>query len=327
MTRRVIYLFSLLALVHAGFCLLCAQQQTPCIALLSELRGAVFVKAEGEKEFRKAPWGTQLRAGDIVQTSSEGSASILLSNNVLLNIGPGSNITISDEMSRGKDDPQPLSKVNAYNAVDLSNLIVRTTGNGKGIALAGLRGANPDSSLLQISPRNTTIRSTTPAFAWHCGFQAERFKITVYDARGRLWEAVTSDTTIVYPKDTKRLNNGEKYSWMVEGTVGVKKFRSPRMRFDVLSRKNVDVLENKERRIQESLSSDSVGTTRYFVLGRLYRQYGLLQESVEQFEAIANHNPDSPTVYQVLARLYNELGFKEKAAFALEKAINLGQGL
>lgn len=321
---RVIALAVLLS--FAADSILLSQQGARCVALLTELHGDVHVKAARAAEFKKATWGAQLNAGDVVKTSSNGSASILLTNNNLIELGPGSSITISESPGGSHGKSKPIYGVSSDNVVDLSGLTMRSTSYGEVVALAGLRSWGTDLSIVQLSPRNSGMRSPTPTFSWRCNVQVDKFKVTLYDSRGRVWATETNKTTLEYPKSEKPLGYGGKYFWQVEGFGLVDSYRSPSIGFSVLSKDDLVLVEDRERRLQKSFSGDSTATSYRFLAGALYQRLGLLEESIAQFEAVARRYPDAPPAYEVLGKLYNDIGLKDKAIAALQKALKLSQG-
>jgi hypothetical protein len=321
---RTVALVPILLLLSFG--VLFSQESTKCLALLTDLRGEVFVKGARGTEFRKAPWGTQLYAGDIVRTSTTGSASLLLANNELIALGPGSSMTVSEGLTSSQNKPKTISGIGSGNLVDLSGLTMRSTGEGEFVALAGLRGVSPDFPIEQLSPRNTALRSLTPAFSWRSSVQVQTFKIRLYNSEGPLWTKETNQTTIEYPKDEKPLNYGEKYFWKVEGLGLVDSYRSATIGFTLLSKENVARIKNEERSLKSSFSDDSTATSYHFLAGTLYHRRGLLEESISEFETVAQRYPDAPAAHEVLGRLYNDVGLKDKAIAALQKALKLSQG-
>lgn len=320
-----VFACSLLLCSLAGISSVLSQQSTRCVALLTDLRGEVLVKAGSGIDFKKAQWGTQLTAGDVVKTSVDGSASILLSNNNLIALGPGSSITISENPGSTKGKSKAIRGINTKDAVDLSGLTLRSTNDGEVVALAGLRGWNPEISIVQSSPRNTGIRSTTPAFGWRGNVPADIFKVTVYDSRGRVWTAETNETMLEYPRSEKPLIEGGKYFWQVEAIGRVESFKSPSVGFNVLSKDDLALIEEQEHRLQESFSGDSNSISYQFLIGTLYQRSGLLEEAIARFESIADHYPDASAAYEVLGKLYNDVGQKNKALAALNKALKLSQ--
>ena len=320
---RTVALVPILMLVTFG--ILFCQPSTRCLALLTDLRGEVFVKAVRGPEFKKAPWGTQLYAGDVVKTSSNGSASVLLTNNNLIALGPGSSITISEGSTGSQKEPRTISGIISENLIDLSGLTMRSTSEGEVVALAGLRGAGPDLSIEQLSPRNSAIRSLTPTFSWRSSVQVEKFKVKLYNNHGLLWTKETNQTTMEYPKDDKPLNYGEKYFWQVEGLALVDSYQSANIGFSLLSKENLTLVENQERSLNISFSDDPTATSHQFLAGTLYQQQGLLEESIAKFETVAQRYPDAPAAHEVLGKLYNDVGLKDKAIAALQKALKLSQ--
>lgn len=324
-TLRVRTLAFLAVLLLATVCVLYSQQSVRCLALLTDLNGEVFVKAARAAEFKKAPWGTQLYAGDVVRTSSAGSACILLTNNNLIALGPGSSMTISESPTSPQKKPITISGISSEQLVDLSGLTMRSTREGEVVALAGLRAGISDRSLEQVSPRNSAIRSVRPSFSWRSNVRAEKYKVKLYNSQGLLWTKETTGTTTEYPGGEEPLKYGEKYFWQVEGLSLVDSYQSTSVGFSLLSIEELSYVESQENNLNTSFCDDTSATSHYFLAGTLYQQKGLLEESIAQFEIVAQRYPDAPAAYEVLGKLYSDVGLKDKAIAALQNALKLSQ--
>lgn len=285
-----------------------------------------MVKPVHHAEFKKAAWGTQLYAGDEVKTSNTGAASILMSNNSLIELGPGSSMTIAEGPGGSHKKFKTISGVDSENLIDLSGLTMRGTSGGELVALAGLRAAGPEQLLVQLSPRNSKIRSLRPTFSWQSSVQVEKFKLKLFDKNGLLWTKETDETTLEYPQNERPLGHGETYFWQIEGLGLVESYQSASVGFSVLSEKDLAVVENHERNLNELFSDDRTTTSYDFLTGTLYQQQGLVEESIARFEAVAQRYPDAPTVYEVLGKLYSDIGLKDRAIAVLQKALRLSYG-
>ncbi|MBM4162137.1 MAG: tetratricopeptide repeat protein [Ignavibacteria bacterium] len=301
-------------------------QQTPrCVALMTEVRGDVFVQPAQQRELKKALWGTQLYHGDVIKTSGSGQATLLFSNNNLIEVGPGSTLTISERPATLAKKSRTLSGLHSENLVDLSGLTLRTTSAGEIVALAGLRSVTVPKSVEPTSPRNSRVRSVAPTFSWQSGSGVRKYRVRVFDNKGLLWARETERTMLEYPSDEKPLRAGETYFWKVEGLGLVESSSSESFGFSVLSSDELAELESQERAVTEAFRDELTGTTCNFLLGTLYQKYGVLHEAITKFEAVAQNHADAPKAHEVLGKLYNDLGFKDKAISALQKALDLSQ--
>lgn len=301
-----------------------SQQRVHPVALITEIRGEVLVKAARTAEFKRATWGAQLYAGDVVKISGKGAASLLLSNNNLIELGAGSSLTVSEGRTISQGESKAISGFSSEPLTNLSGLTMRSTSEGEVVALAGLRALGAELAIVQTSPLKSKIRSPRPTFSWQSNVPADKFKVEFFDRNGPLWTRETDRMTLEYPQSEKPLTRGETYFCKVIG-LGTP-YESGKAGFSIIGERNLAMVERLERNLRDSFADDLTGSSFDFLLGTLYQQHGLLEESIAKFEAVAQRHPDSPTVYEVLGKLYKDVGLKDKAIAALQKALKLSRG-
>ena len=316
----------LMILSLAASSLLVSQQNARCVALITEMRGDVFVRAARATEFKRATWGTQLYGGDVVKTSGNGAASLLMSNNNLIELGSGSSMTISAGRSALQSKSKTISSISSEPLTNLSGLTMRSTGEGEVVALAGLRSIGTELTILQTSPLKSKIRSPRPTFSWQSNVPTDKFKVELFDRDGLVWSKETDRSTLEYPKREKSLSRGQTYFWKVEALGPATSYEAGRVGFSVINERNLAMVERLERNLKESFGDDLTGASYDFLAGTLYQQHGLLEESIAKFEAVAQRHSDAPTIYEILGRLYRDVGSKDKSIAALQRALRLTQG-
>jgi hypothetical protein len=304
---------------------LVAQRNARCVALVTEMRGGVLVKAARATEFKGATWGTQLYAGDVVKTSSNGSASILLSNNTLIELGSASSMIVSESRRTPQTQAKTISGMSSEPLTNLSGLTMRSTSEGEVVALAGLRALGAELTIVQTSPLKSKIRSSRPTFSWQSNVPADNFKVELFDNNGLVWSKETDRTTLEYPGSEKPLRRGGSYYWRVAGVGSADIYATERVHFSVIAETSLAVVERQERNLKELFSQDPASASHDFLAGTLYQQHDLLEESIAKFEAVAHRYPESPTIYEVLGKLYKDIGLKDKSIAALLKALELTQ--
>jgi len=316
----------LIILLLTASSLLVSRQNARCVALITEMRGDVFVRAARATEFKRATWGTQLYGGDVVKTSGNGTASLLMSNNNLIELGSGSSITISEGRSAPQGKSKTISGISSEPLTNLSGLTMRSTGEGEVVALAGLRSIGTELSIEQLSPLRSKIRTLRPTFTWQSNVPTDKFKVELFDRIGLLWARESNQTRLEYPEGEKPLSRGETYFWKVKGIGLTESYESARAGFSVIAERNLAMVQRQEQNLKDAFSDDLTGSSYDFFAGTLYQQHGLLEESIAKFEAVAQRHPDAPTVYEVLGKLYKDVGLKDKSIAALQKALKLSQG-
>lgn len=302
-----------------------AQGDLRYLALITDLKGEVQILRGGKASLVKAQWGTQLFEGDKIKTSEHASVMLLFSNNNLLDLGPGSTLTISEGPISGNRRPKTIKSLETETLADLSSLTMRTTSEGEEGALAGLRSAGFDQMIVPLSPRNSKVATTRPRFEWVSRRKADSYRVKVFSGSKLLWSVTTPHQNLDYPHTEIPLKNGEQYFWQVEGESVVQSFKSPSVGFTLLQSKDVESIESQVQQVKDLFKEDEESSSLHFILGSLYEKKGLFHDAIREFESIAKMNPNASVPYEVLGKLYTEIGMKDKAITALQKAVELSQ--
>jgi hypothetical protein len=305
---------------------LLAQKSAKCLALLTDLTGDVFVTSPGQPASRRASWGTQLYSKEKVRIGANGTATVLFANNSLIELGPGSSITISEGITKSQSQGKVIQGVESSEIIDLSGLTMRSTSGGEMVALAGLRSGSTEKAIVPLAPRNSAIRSRSPSFSWQSGSHFDKYRVKLFGAGGLLWQIDTDTTACAYPQGKEQLAPGEEYFWQVEGLGLVQTESSGNVGFSLLADSSTEALAKREAELTRSLTDDPHRASHSFLLASLYLEFGLIQEAVTQLELIARQYSDGPTIYEMLGTLYNSIGLKDKAIQSLQLAIQRSQG-
>ncbi len=148
-----------------------------------------------------------------------------------------------------------------------------------------------------IAPVGTVLLEGRPNFRWKTLKDATGYRVRVYD---RDFKEVASSEVL---KDTNWIptnsfQRGEKYSWIVTAYLSDKEVSSPvppapEARFMVLD-------SAKYKELQEAKLD--VGRS-HLLSGLVYAQFGMLDESVQEFQQLAVENPDSQIAKKLLDRV------------------------
>ena len=314
----------MMLLVNCGIHLK-AQTNQEYLALITDSNGDVTVKRASRDVFQKARWGMQLFENDKVKTSESSSIQILFSNNSLIELGANSMLTIS---RMGRSSPENVTSIldggekfgSAHTMVAL-----RETKDGEVGVLAGLRSGGTGQAIGLLSPRNTKLKTCRPTFTWRSHKDFEAFKLTVLNSRGIQWTRTTSETTLAYPEDEKPLNGGESYFWHVEGVDLIESSKSERAGFSTLTPDELEKVGSVEKSLKETFADNPDCSSYHFLLGACYRENGLLQDAIHQFEQISQLHDSAPLPHEILGHLYNSIGIKERAIAELKTAIELSR--
>jgi len=303
---------------------LIAQQPTKCLAIVTEMKGDVFVSKPGSKQ-NKAVWGTQLFEGDKIETSSGSGVSLLFSNGNLINLGANSNIEISNNEKTKEISDNKSKKVESAMMANFFALTLKRDNEKEVGVLAGLRSVNTNLPVELISPCNTLIKNTKPTFSWHTDKSMDEFDVKLYNSKGLVWSKKVSNSSLEYPENEKPLATGETYFWHVEGEAMLESYKSLNQEFTVISNEKVIEVITQEESINELFSSDQNSSSYYSVLGAYYMSKGLLEDAIEEFKMVSKTNPGAALPHEILGKLYSDVGKKDLAISELQKALQLAK--
>jgi len=316
--RSIISLFCAFALSIFSF----PQESSECLAVITDLDGDVTViKASANKV--KAVWGVQLFEGDKITTAKNSRVALLFSNGNLINLGANSDLEISGPEKSSANSTAEPKKVNTAMMANFSALTFRRKEEKEIGVIAGLRDGDNDRPIVLISPCNTIIRETAPAFYWQPGTQMEQYLVKLYNSKGMVWSKKAEDSKLLYPADEKALEPGESYFWNVEGEIRLELFKSPNREFTILSLDEQKILDEQKESIKELFRNNPNSSGYHSLLGACYMNIGLYENAINEFREVSEINPDSALPHEILGNLYTITGNKDRAISELQKALEI----
>jgi hypothetical protein len=300
-----------------------AQNNSQCIAVITEINGKALLKEAGASQFAKVTWGTQLYNGDQVATSDKSEVKLLYSDNSFISVGPNSMITISGTESAGTEPMGDIKHISTGIGVNLLSLTLKKDESKDVGALAGVRSATIGQAIELESPFSTVIKTDHPTFSWITKLAFDRYTVNLYNSDGLVWSRIVSEPVMTYPEGEKGLEFGESYFWNVEGEYLIDTDKSANHKFSVLALEKSREVAEKESVIRNSFGENPESSSLHSVLGAYYIDQGLLQDAIGEFRTIAKINADAPMPHEILGSLYSEVGEKDKAIEELQKALAL----
>ena len=153
------------------------------------------------------------------------------------------------------------------------------------------------STFAPSEPVSVVIETDRPTFHWRPLEGAEHCIVTIFDAKLR---QVASSGPVTRSEWTipHALQRGVTYSWQITAvkngeTIVSPKPPLPEARFRVLDQHVVDALA----KLRQSAGSS------HLAMGVFYWKHGLIAESVREFQALANANPNSSAVKELLGSI------------------------
>lgn len=325
MKSKSIYIFLILVISFSGLRLINAQQETKCLAVITEIKGEALYRKANMDEFVKASWGTRLFQGDEIKASDKSEVNLLFSNGNIINLGPNSMIRISDKESAATEHKDNVKNISSAAMFDLSAFAIKYEDKNDVGALAGLRSVAVDKTIDLIAPNNTLIKTNRPSFSWTAKKSYDNYVVNLYNSKGLVWTIKVTGDTLKYPENEKDLEFGTPYFWNVEGEYLINTDRSGNKSFSVLSLEKSKEVEQNENAIKDKFKNDPESSSLHSVLGAYYINNGLLQDAINEMQIVAEINSDAPMPHEILGSLYSEVGDKDRAINELQRALVLSK--
>jgi len=286
------------------------------VAFVVALKGSATVtsKAKGTK----AALGRGLERGDKVQVAPGGSVTLFFSDGNVVELGGGSSLTVSGQLTSSAQKVGPGSNVPAEVFTRVSKFVASSNRQSGMVALSAMRGAESEAPLI-VSPRRSAMLELRPRFVWRHVPGATRYRLAVSTEEGPVWSSEVSDTTTSYPADATALAPTTDYVWEVEalsdtGPIGPRDESS----FRVLSAGEATQVREHLDGLSKA-AGDGTAATLYlsgsYLMGR-----GLYGEAAEEFEALCKLTPDAPGAHQALGNVYQTMGVNDRAAEEMKRA-------
>lgn len=276
---------------------------SPAVALIISVKPEVKIKRNQTDRLEEARFGMPLFQGDIISTYTQATATIICHNELVFKLPENNNFNVNcldsgDDRLVGRLKeilPKPLSLTEAFGLPP----IVRTVGSR----------VQQDQIPLLLSPRNTWITDSRPAFRWRAVENVRGYHLSVSMPGGQKWERQTSETFLPYPDDAPSLVPGSANIVTLFAFAPVS--AGDRTLLRVLDEPYLAQLIEAQTAIH-TLAVDEAART--YLLAQLYQKQELWAEAITQLEHLATAL-DQPSVYlaQELGNLNLKIGLYDQA--------------
>lgn len=145
-----------------------------------------------------------------------------------------------------------------------------------------------------LNPLATAVESRTPTFHWRAVEGAQSYVLTIYDSEAKKVIASDQLTKTSWSTSTP-LDRGRTYSWQVRATKNGTEVLMPppaaaEAKFRVIDQSSLQEIQL----VRKSQPSS------HLMLGIVYAQSGLLDESEHEFQRLLAANPESPVARSLL---------------------------
>jgi len=284
-------------------------------AVLAVVAGDVTVE-RGDKTL-DGSFGASLQAGDVVVTGKSAQAAILFESGQILELGPGSRISIGALPSKGGEE---LAMADAF-AGSLERFASPGGSSSQSAPLdlrAGSGGDRPD----PIRPRTTLVAPGAVQFAWEPVEDVLEYRVVVSGAAPLAGTHAATEPTWT-PDSEVPAQPGERWTWHVEAVTPDGAIQSDPVAFEVASEAQVAELDALTQDLQSLMDSSdptrSAAAT--YLLGSYCRNTGFYGDAIEYLQALVARYPDRKELHRDLGAVYQAVGLSDLAAREYAKAL------
>jgi hypothetical protein len=268
-------------------------------------------------------FGAALQPGDIVETTAGAQAAVLFDSGQIIELGPGSRITIGSVPAKGGDNPSMAQIPDALSG-GLSRF-ARSTDGAEGMSLLpgndelrGGKSQKPD----PLTPRNTRVAPGALTFTWSPMDDVLEYRVKL-EGPGKTAGTYTSSTASwTAPKDA--FTAGQSWKWSVEAVTAEGSILADPVTFTVASADQYNEISALTSRLDPLISSGDATRmdTAAYLLGSYCKSAGFYNDAITQLEGLSKRHPDRKELHQELGALYQAIGRDDKAVEEYRLASN-----
>jgi hypothetical protein len=283
-------------------------------ASIIDIKPEVEVKRNGTDRLEPARFGMTVAEGDIINTYTNASASLICENGNAYKLAAQSNLeldcddTTSDRFAGHVDvvlSGQLVNQPQATLPLAVASEVVRSS-----------RAEQAEIPLL-LTPRNTSTIETQPTFRWQPVPGATGYRLSLNLASGESWSRETTDTSLAYPSDAPALAPGS--ANVVNLATLDNETAVDKTLLQVVAEPELKSLTEAEKAIQALNLAEAAER---YLLAQLYRRYELRSAAIDQLQHLIEAEPaPSASLHQQLGDLHLEVGLYLQAEADYQAAL------
>jgi hypothetical protein len=287
-------------------------------AVLAVVSGTVNV-LRGETKI-DGSFGASLDPGDIVETAAGAQAAVLFESGQIIELGPGSRITIGSVPQKGGQSPVLAQVPDAFSGS--LNRFTRSSSGAEGLSVVpDLRGGSTGDKPDPLSPRNTRVGPGTLTFQWSPVEDVLEYHVHLAGP-GKAAGTYTTNTAS-WKAPEGGFAPGERWTWSVEAVTADGTLPSDEVAFEVASTEQWSEITALTGRLDPLTASGDATRqdTAAYLLGTYCRSAGFYGDAITQLQGLAQRHPDRKELHQELGSLYQAIGRNDKAAAEYKLAL------
>ena len=291
-------------------------------AVLAVVSGSVNV-LRGDAKL-DGSFGAALQPGDIVETASGAQAAVLFDSGQIIELGPGSRITIGSVPAKGGESPAMAQIPDALSGS--LNRFARSTDGAEGMSVVpgtnDLRGSAAKSGKPDpLTPRNTRVAAGALTFTWSPIEDVLEYRVKLEGPGKAAGTYTSSAASWTAPKDG--FAPGQRWTWSVEAVTAEGGLSSDPVVFEVASTEQYNEITALTSRLDPLITSGDATRkdAAAYLLGSYCRSAGFYGDAITQLEGLSKRHPDRKELHQELGSLYQAIGRDDKAVVEYRLAL------
>ncbi len=278
-------------------CTITEHSQELGLNFISEIKGTVEIKYNGNSKYEEIYPGVLLNTLDKLRLSKNASAKVMCNNLFVWEIDSQGEFPVSKGC--------PSTKTPVFR---------------KNTSTDDTRAANNSNIPYLISPRNSAILKEKPTLRWNSVSGATSYRLQIFSVGQEFnWTKKVNEPTVVYSGD-KTMPPGI-YKVNITANNGAStKGKDDSVTFIVSDKKDISKVNGYVEKLQKMSLSN---TSKTLALAHLYRSYDFNAKAIELLEKLVKDGNQTTAVHQLLGSIYQQIGLNELAKERYLKAMEL----
>ncbi len=283
--------------------------ETKAVAIVTAIEGDVRIFRVSTMEIVAANLEHGLFVGDSVITGSGSGVTMLYNNGKISAIGSETGVKITEVPGDTTDRGKSVLESNTPEVTTTLSPLFAFSSTGEKVGMKILvRGEEDSTALVVYAPGNTALIEGKPDFVWGRFRNARSYIVTIQRMGNIIWEKLTPDTVMLYPKEEPEL---------VPGTYLFKITALGESKDTLISAERIIKIlksESKEEIVNALnyiISQNPDSFTLHFLSARIYEEKGVILNAIQEYEQILKIKPRALEIHKFLSLLYNKLGLPQ----------------
>lgn len=284
------------------------------VALISDIRGKVYLKKRSGTEWKPARMTELLKEEDMIKVDTNSYVVVVYFSSNVKETMPGlAVIRVGKDGGTVIEGDKGLLK---KEEIKRSLAIPKRDRSLASYKPLGLVEKNIDLLLLTPGPATMNLR---PSFSWDNVNKEDSNKVDSYrfivfsEDDGTIFKEITKEKSISYPEKAGSLNWGNIYDYKIEAICNDEVIGTGVGKIRVLSKAEISQIEEARKAFQEEVRKDREDASAYISMILIYLDHSLYYEALDLCKTLSKLRPEDLEIHQWLMSFYGKIGNKKDA--------------